>query len=241
MLRRHIGLAVLVLCVSGCSVQSMFDEAVKTDNPDSKALIAWASEHVIALESLDSSAAGTDLEPLRETLGSARLVGLGESRHDTREQLLLKGRLVRHLIEDLGFRALILEESLPHAESLDRYVMTGEGDLRDRQIPLDVSPTSNVCLGVAPSLAEHPLPRLLDEGLFVTLNSDDPPMFNTTLTEEYLKVVHTMNLGLDVLEQLVQNGIGASALSEAERRNLSLEFRQETARLRSTLGSENDS
>ncbi len=113
--------------------------------------------------------------------------------------------------------------------------------LRDRQISLDVSPTSNVCLGVVPSLTEHALPRLLEEGLHITLNSDDPPMFNTTLTEEYLKVVHTMNLGLDALEQLAQNGIGASALPEAERRKISLEFRQETARLRSTLGPEADS
>ena len=113
--------------------------------------------------------------------------------------------------------------------------------LRDRQIPLDISPTSNVCLGVAPSFAEHPLPRLLEEGLCITLNSDDPPMFNTTLTEEYLKVAHTMNLGLDVLEQLVQNAIGASGLPEAERRNMSLEFRQESTRLRMTLGSEDDS
>ncbi|MFL5804168.1 MAG: adenosine deaminase, partial [Roseiflexaceae bacterium] len=38
-------------------------------------------------------------------------------------------------------------------------------ELRERQIPLEVCPTSNVCLGVAPSIAEHPLPRLIDEGL----------------------------------------------------------------------------
>ena len=57
--------------------------------------------------------------------------------------------------------------------------------LRERRIPLEVCPTSNVCLGVAPSFVEHPLPRLIDAGLVVTLNSDDPPMFNTTLTREY--------------------------------------------------------
>src|SRR5262245_52992048 len=61
-------------------------------------------------------------------------------------------------------------------------------ELRERQIPLEVCPTSNVCLGVAPSIAEHPLPRLLNEGLYVTINSDDPPMFNTSLTDEYLKI-----------------------------------------------------
>ena len=49
--------------------------------------------------------------------------------------------------------------------------------LRDLQIPLDVCPISNICLGVFPSLEQHPLPKLLDAGLFVTINSDDPPMF----------------------------------------------------------------
>jgi len=64
-------------------------------------------------------------------IGSARLVGVGESRHDTHEQLLLKALLVRHLIEDLDFRALILEESFAHVEPVDRYITTGEGDLRE--------------------------------------------------------------------------------------------------------------
>ncbi|MFQ6078779.1 MAG: erythromycin esterase family protein, partial [Thermodesulfobacteriota bacterium] len=103
----------------------------KTKPSDSQAFIEWVSEHLIAVESLDSSLLGADLESLREAIGSARVVGVGESRHDTREQLLLKGLLVRHLIQDLGVRALILEESFPHAVSLDRYVTSGEGDLRD--------------------------------------------------------------------------------------------------------------
>jgi len=55
--------------------------------------------------------------------------------------------------------------------------------LRERQTPLEVCPTSNACTRQVGSLASHPLPRLLAEGLFVTLNSDDPPMFGTTLTE----------------------------------------------------------
>ena len=60
--------------------------------------------------------------------------------------------------------------------------------LRERQIPLEVCPTSNICLGLFESLEKHPLPRLLDEGLYVTINSDDPPMFNTSLTNEYLQI-----------------------------------------------------
>nr|WP_279580469.1 adenosine deaminase family protein [Fodinicola feengrottensis] len=49
--------------------------------------------------------------------------------------------------------------------------------LAERQIPLEVSPTSNVCTRVVESYAQHPLPRMVEAGLLVTINSDDPPMF----------------------------------------------------------------
>lgn len=85
-------------------------------------------------------------------------------------------------------------------------------ELRERQIPLEVCPTSNVCLKVAPSFAEHPLPRLLDAGLYVTLNSDDPPMFGTTLTEEYLKAVDAFGLGKGDVQDLVLKAATATLL-----------------------------
>jgi len=85
--------------------------------------------------------------------------------------------------------------------------------LREEQIPLDVSPTSNVCLGVAPTLKEHPLPQLLDEGLLVTINSDDPPMFDTTLTDEYLRVVAAFDFDKERIKQFVLNGVCASLVS----------------------------
>ena len=105
-------------------------------------------------------------------------------------------------------------------------------ELRARQIPLEVCPTSNVCLKVAPSLAAHPLPRLLAEGLYVTLNSDDPPMFNTTLTDEYLAAAKTFGFGPDVLEQLSLNAVRASLLPADQRQAMEQQFREEFARLR---------
>ncbi|RMF01799.1 MAG: adenosine deaminase, partial [Chloroflexi bacterium] len=57
--------------------------------------------------------------------------------------------------------------------------------LRERQIPLEINPTSNICLGVYRRLAQHPLPHLDKMGLCVTVNSDDPPLFNTSLNREY--------------------------------------------------------
>ncbi len=105
-------------------------------------------------------------------------------------------------------------------------------ELRKRRIPLEVCPTSNVCLGVAASLAEHPLPRLLEEQLFVTINSDDPPMFNTTLTDEYLKIAEVFHLGVDDIEQLVLNGVRASLMPSKQRTRMEADFIIEFAKLR---------
>ena len=58
--------------------------------------------------------------------------------------------------------------------------------LRENEIALEVCPTSNVATRAVPSLAEHPLPKLVDAGVQVTINSDDPPMFSTDLNNEYL-------------------------------------------------------
>ncbi|MBI1881135.1 MAG: adenosine deaminase [Chloroflexi bacterium] len=105
-------------------------------------------------------------------------------------------------------------------------------ELRARQIPLEVCPTSNACLKVTPDFASHPLPRLLQEGLYVTLNSDDPPMFNTTLTQEYLRAASTFQLGVETLEQLSLNAVRASLLPASARSELEQEFLAEFARLR---------
>ncbi len=108
-------------------------------------------------------------------------------------------------------------------------------ELRERQIPLEVCPTSNVRLKVAPSFEKHPLPRLLEAGLYVTLNSDDPPMFGTTLIEEYRKSVRAFGLGVETVEQLVMNAARASFLDPDARRELEARVRSEFAALRERL------
>lgn len=93
-------------------------------------------------------------------------------------------------------------------------------ELRERQVPLEVCPTSNVCLKVVPSFEEHPLPRLLDEGLYVTLNSDDPPMFGTTLTDEYLEAAAAFGLDRSQIETLVLDAARATLLGAPAREAL---------------------
>lgn len=104
--------------------------------------------------------------------------------------------------------------------------------LAEHQIPLEVCPTSNLRIGIVSSYAEHPLRRLVEAGCLVTLNSDDPPMFNTDLVHEYEVAVTEFGLDRDAIEQLSRNAIRASFLSDADKRSYLDRFDAEFAALR---------
>jgi adenosine deaminase/aminodeoxyfutalosine deaminase len=92
--------------------------------------------------------------------------------------------------------------------------------LRERQIPLEVCPTSNVSTGLLRRLEDHPLPRFLEAGLVLTLNSDDPAMFGTSLAREFMLVANTFSLSRRQLVGLCENAIRAAFLAEDERQRL---------------------
>ncbi len=105
--------------------------------------------------------------------------------------------------------------------------------LRANQIPLEVCPTSNIRLKVYPSYAAHPLRKLWDAGLFLTIGSDDPPVFGTDLCNEYTILVKDYNFSQSELEQISLNGIRASFLSQREKQQYIDEFQQQFRRLTS--------
>jgi adenosine deaminase/aminodeoxyfutalosine deaminase len=78
-------------------------------------------------------------------------------------------------------------------------------ELRERKIPLEISLSSNVATGAVGSLAAHPLRRLFDLGVPVTLNTDDPAMFATTLAREYDLARRTFGFGDREMETIRQN------------------------------------
>jgi adenosine deaminase len=89
--------------------------------------------------------------------------------------------------------------------------------LTDERIPLEVCPSSNLCLGVAPTLADHPFDRLRRAGVIITVNSDDPPFFDTTVNDEYLRVAAAYGYGEEEIVDLVRAGIESAFLTEAEK------------------------
>jgi adenosine deaminase/aminodeoxyfutalosine deaminase len=102
--------------------------------------------------------------------------------------------------------------------------------LRDHGITLEVCPTSNVCTRSVPSLAEHPLPALVAAGVPVTINSDDPPMFSTTLNHEYAIAADLLGLGPDGVADLARAAVRASFLAEGGRQALLAEIDTYVAR-----------
>lgn len=104
--------------------------------------------------------------------------------------------------------------------------------LVEHQIPLEVNPTSNLCLGVYPSYGAHPLRRLVEAGVFVTINSDDPALFNTTLNDEYVHAVRDCGLSIDQVEKAGLNAVRASYLPDDKKAAMLETFRADYARLR---------
>jgi adenosine deaminase len=96
--------------------------------------------------------------------------------------------------------------------------------LRDAGIVLEVCPTSNVATKSVPSLAEHPLPTLVAAGVLVTINSDDPPMFSTTLNQEYLIAADLLGLDQRGLADLARAAVDASFMPPDARRHLCAEI-----------------
>ena len=91
---------------------------------------AWIRRQATSLVTADPAEPLTDLAPLRQIVSDADVVGLGESTHGAHEQFALKHRIVRLLVEELGFRCVALEEDWTKGVQLDDYVREGTGDPR---------------------------------------------------------------------------------------------------------------
>lgn len=89
-------------------------------------------------------------------------------------------------------------------------------ELRSSGVVLEVCPSSNVCLTAIPDLAHHPIAEMVEMGLAVTINSDDPPMFNTTLSDEYARCSATFGWEEEDLRGFVRTAAEASLCPDRE-------------------------
>ena len=105
------------------------------------------------------------------------------------------------------------------AERIDHGVRAGDDPelverLAGERIPLTMCPLSNQRLKVFPDLRDHNLAEMMDAGVLVTVNSDDPAYFGGYVGDNYLAIAEALNLDRDRLVQLARNSIEASFLPE---------------------------
>lgn len=93
-------------------------------------------------------------------------------------------------------------------------------EVRDRGVPLEMCPRSNVDTGAAASLADHPIDRLLQLGFAVTVNCDNRLMSGTTPTSELWELVETFGWTIDQVRQVNRTAAAAAFVSESRRREL---------------------
>jgi len=190
------GLPKVGLCVSLLRTQSAAQAVELVES-----LSAWRHPRVVAL-SVDGNeaTAGRTGPRFAEAFRRAGQAGLRRTVH-AGESSGPEG--VRDAIELLG------------ADRIDHGVRAIEDAavvalLVERAIPLGICPSSNLALGVYPSLSVHPLERLRQAGVRVSLNTDDPSLLGASLPGEYALCAAHFGWGDDVLRALAQTSIAAS-------------------------------
>ncbi|MHA6799776.1 adenosine deaminase [Bounagaea algeriensis] len=159
---------------------------------------------------LDSAEVGHPPAKFTAVFRRARELGLRLVAHAGEEG---PADYVRQALDELGV------ERLDHGiRALDDPELVET--LRQRGVPLTVCPLSNVRLGAVGRLADHPLPRMLDEGLLVTVNSDDPAYFGGGVADNCTAIQQELGITDTQLHRLAANSFHAAFLDEQRRADL---------------------
>jgi len=101
--------------------------------------------------------------------------------------------------------------------------------LAEHQIPLEMCPMSNVRTGVVKSINEHPVRRFFERGIIITINSDDPKMFDNSMAEEYQLLEEQLGFSREDIRTLILQGIQSSWMPEGNKQQMMTAFRFDPA------------
>ncbi|MCK4797235.1 MAG: adenosine deaminase [Spirochaetes bacterium] len=127
---------------------------------------------------------------------------------------------VAHAGEDDGPKSIWDAINFLDAERIGHGIAAIKDDklidyLVEKQIPLEICPTSNVFTGkYVKKIKEHPIKPFFKRGVLVTLNTDDPAFFNVQLLDEYWNLHSKLNFSMDDIRKIIINGFKASFISE---------------------------
>ncbi|MBI1956284.1 MAG: adenosine deaminase [Acidobacteria bacterium] len=195
---------------SGIRVQWIFD-AVRQFGPEAALDVARAAASLQHRGVIGFGIGGDEqqapAELFREVFAYARREGL---------------RLTAHAGETAGPESVWAAVDVLGAERIG-HGLTAARDgrlvkvLAEKQLPLDVCLTSNLRTGVLPQISSHPLRQYLEEGLLLSLNSDDPALFGTSLNREYLLAQESFGLTREEVTRLAESSFRAAFLAAEEK------------------------
>lgn len=130
---------------------------------------------------------------------------------------------VAHAGEDVGPQSVWDSIKLLHAERIGHGISSVQDPhlmdyLSQSKLPFEVCVTSNVFTGrYVTDVKKHPIREMFDDGVFVTVNTDDPVFFRTSLLDEYWLCHYRIKFTMDEIKQLIYNSFNATFLSEKEK------------------------
>jgi adenosine deaminase len=160
-------------------------------------------EHIVAI-GLDSSERGNPPEKFKNAFAKAREYGYLTVAHAGEEG---SAQNIRNAVEILNVARIDHGNSCLTDETVVDL-------LKEKQIPLTLCPLSNLRLKVIARLEDHPILKMMEKGLMVTINSDDPAYFGGYVNENYIAVSKALNLNQEQIYQIARNSFVSSFLPE---------------------------
>ena len=161
-------------------------------------------------------------EPYREVYQEARSLGLRTTAHagEAGGPESIWGALGALEVDRIGHGTRAIEDPV-----LVEH-------LREKRVPIEMCPISNLRTGVVSDISRHPIRVFFDRGLLVSVNTDDPRMFGTSLESEYLSLAEHQGFRLDEIRRLVENAIDSTWAGEPIRARLRSEVSDWASRVR---------
>ena len=201
----------------GVRLRWVYDIPGEFGLPAAEDTIAYALEHApetLVGFGLGGPEIGVDRPQFKPVFDRARAAGLHSVPHAGETT---GPQTVWDALRDLGAVRIGHGTSSVQDEKLIAHLV-------EHQVPLEVCPTSNIATRAVETLEEHPIKAMYDAGVLVTVNSDDPPMFNTTLNREYEIAADLLGLDEAGITALAKNAVRASFLPEPDKAALETEM-----------------
>ena len=200
-------------------------DLVRNYGPDhGMVVLDWIEEkgdNIIAVD-IGGSEQGYPPEPYKSVYNRAKEMGLHLTAHagEAAGPESIWGAILHLGVERIGHGTSAVQDPL-----LMAY-------LRDTAVTIETCPVSNVRTNAVSSVREHPIRSFIDNGINVTVNSDDPSMFGTDMNNEYIQLSKQLGFTIPELFQLSLNAVDSSFLQSEDKGKLRMKFMKEYQQLK---------